>query len=246
MNSRGHMAWRTAVTLAFLVLVPLAALLGNGALGKVRNVLWGEPPGTPRTSGMHSPFDSAPDFGRSTAPLNKSSAADPRPARDKSPPMGGSEGDWEDGRSPGSFAQPEVLDSQSVPDKSAPPRTSTSPQGTAAGVRLSFQETEGFQKTGGGPHGFAIPIETSGSQSSTLRQRLRALYKYGARRCTLELWGGDGELYRFQCELPLPGVAHLSQHFEAIDEDPDQAVGQVYDQVMEQFAAPRTDRPVTP
>ena len=48
---------------------------------------------------------------------------------------------------------------------------------------------------------------------------------------TLEKWGSAGQLYRFQCKMPLAQSNQITQQFEAVAPDPLASVEQVVGEV---------------
>jgi hypothetical protein len=56
---------------------------------------------------------------------------------------------------------------------------------------------------------------------------LAKLRELGVAAYALEPWGGDQQLFRFHCEMPLAGSETITQQFEAIAADPQQSVAQV-------------------
>jgi hypothetical protein len=60
---------------------------------------------------------------------------------------------------------------------------------------------------------------------------LQRLRQCGVTYFLLELWGTQGQYYRFQCEIPIGGNSSFTRHLEAIDEDPLQAMAEVLRQI---------------
>jgi hypothetical protein len=56
---------------------------------------------------------------------------------------------------------------------------------------------------------------------------LAKLRELGVAAYALEPWGGDRQLFRFHCEMPLAGSDTITEQFEAIAADPQQSVAQV-------------------
>ena len=65
-------------------------------------------------------------------------------------------------------------------------------------------------------------------QIEPLLERLRTL---GVVEYTLEKWGSAGQLYRFQCKMPLAQSNQITQQFEAVAPDPLASVEQVVGEV---------------
>lgn len=74
----------------------------------------------------------------------------------------------------------------------------------------------------------APPVPAASPAFSDIQQRLREL---GATYYRLESWGNQQQLFRFQCEVALVGRPTLTQHFEATNGDPLQAMGKVLSEV---------------
>ena len=86
--------------------------------------------------------------------------------------------------------------------------------------------------------GGALPLPEASPEMppSTLKERLKPLLQqleqYGVAGYEMHRWGSDGNLYRFQCEMPLAGGS-LTQQFEAVAANPEASVEQVIAEVSE-------------
>lgn len=66
---------------------------------------------------------------------------------------------------------------------------------------------------------------------------LAKLKELGVASYALEPWGGQRRLYRFHCEMPLAGNDQVTEQFEAISADAQQAVTQVVADVAQWHAS---------
>lgn len=86
--------------------------------------------------------------------------------------------------------------------------------------------------------GGALPLPEAPPElpPSTLKERLKPLLQqleqYGVAGYEMHRWGSDGNLYRFQCEMPLAGGS-LTQQFEAVAANPEASVEQVLAEVSQ-------------
>jgi hypothetical protein len=85
--------------------------------------------------------------------------------------------------------------------------------------------------------GVQAPLSaTSDDRFRQAEQRLREL---GATHYTLETWGPDNNRYRFVCKIAVGGNTGVNRYFQAIEDDPWQAMTKVVHEV-EQLSAPST------
>jgi hypothetical protein len=66
--------------------------------------------------------------------------------------------------------------------------------------------------------------------------RLREL---GATHYMLETWGPDNNRYRFVCKMAIGGNSEVNRYFQAVDDDPMQAMETVLRQVEEWRSRPQ-------
>jgi hypothetical protein len=88
------------------------------------------------------------------------------------------------------------------------------------------------------------PVEAPApAPPATLAERVEPLLvqlrQLGVAKYDLERWGGEGKLYRFQCEMPISGGS-LTQQFEAVSADPEVSVEQVVTEVSQWRLARQT------
>lgn len=78
------------------------------------------------------------------------------------------------------------------------------------------------------PTDVASPPRPPRERFTHVEQRLRQL---GATYYLLELWGSQGQLYRFYCRMAIGGNPNCTRYFEATDADALAAMGKVLDEV---------------
>jgi len=88
------------------------------------------------------------------------------------------------------------------------------------------------------PAAHAAPLQVD--PFTEIRDRLRQL---GATRARLELWGSQGRLYRFCCEVSMAGSDDFTYYFEATDADHLRAMTQVLQQLEAWWARRRQPAP---
>jgi hypothetical protein len=74
---------------------------------------------------------------------------------------------------------------------------------------------------------FPTTAEPAAQESDRLPQLLARLETMGCADPQLGAWGSSGKLYRFSCRAQLGDTPAFTQHFEAVAEEPVEAVEQV-------------------
>ena len=81
------------------------------------------------------------------------------------------------------------------------------------------------------------PLAATGDKK--FRQVEMRLRKLGATHYMLETWGPDNNRYRFVCKMAIGGNAGVNRYFQAIENDPWQAMTEVLHQVEQWRAQPQ-------
>jgi hypothetical protein len=106
---------------------------------------------------------------------------------------------------------------QNVAQTTAPPFAAAG--GTVTAPELSAISEDGSVLVAASP--------AADGQSERLPQLLARLENMGCADPQLGAWGSSGKLYRFSCQAQLGDTAAFTQHFEAVAEQPVEAVEQV-------------------
>ncbi|MCG8585979.1 MAG: hypothetical protein MI757_14825 [Pirellulales bacterium] len=129
-------------------------------------------------------------------------------------------------------AATQVADATKPPTKTAAADATVPPPTTAAGcnttqelvIRHWQQLPDPAQRSQQGRAGGRTrPLETE-----LVEEQLR---QWGATYYRLEQWGDGRVLYRFQCRMSIDDLKHYNRHFEAVAEDPVDAMHAVLEKV---------------
>lgn len=72
----------------------------------------------------------------------------------------------------------------------------------------------------------------AGDTTRRLAEMEAQLRRLGALRYRLERWGQMAELYRFTCEMPVPGVSGMSRLWQSVAASPEEAVAEVLREIL--------------
>jgi hypothetical protein len=79
----------------------------------------------------------------------------------------------------------------------------------------------------------------SGANDEKFRRTEMRLRDLGATHYMLETWGPDNNRYRFVCKMAIGGNADVNRYFQAVDDDPWQAMETVLQQVEQWRSRPQ-------
>jgi hypothetical protein len=232
MESSSGMTVRALVTLAFLILVPLAAVFGTRFTGGVSAAKQAPPPTNNADAKSGRVATSPPK-----QPAGENSAR-PVPVQARQAVAS----NFVAGAKPD--AAPRVAQAPSNPPNlpaSAPPGPPTagakaamwnSGPGDAVRPGVNQSQPAGPQN----PAQTAPPAASSGpigdaATTDPFTWMQRRLKELGAIYYRLENGGPKGEMFRFQCQMAVPGNPNGVQPFEAIEGDPLKAMQRVLQQV---------------
>ena len=85
----------------------------------------------------------------------------------------------------------------------------------------------------------AAPAPLPATNDDRFRQAEARLRELGATHYMLETWGPDNNRYRFVCKMAIGGNAGVNRYFQAIEDDPCQAMTEVLHQVEQWRAQPQ-------
>jgi hypothetical protein len=146
------------------------------------------------------------------------------------------------------LVQSSIESRQQAPTAAADPRTApraaavppTSPLSPAPGVNALSQpeaprllprgETPALAPNQPSPPAEKPPVKTADQpavSSDRTPELLKRLQQLGAADTNLVPWGGNGNMYRFSCEAPLPSAPLMMQQFESVASEPAAAIEQV-------------------
>lgn len=217
MQSPVAVACRVLVMLAFLVAVPLAAILGSSLPQTIQALLQGHTnsasarqsgPQAPRIRGPSS-VDSLPDW--------PSQSAEGDGASRRSASLLSLASTATIGKAPKS----ESLLAALMPFGPTQRPVAAKPLAPAAPLAAASAAAADPQQP-------SAPSEPGESRLQAVQQRLQQL---GATYYVLESWGNRGQLYRFQCRMAIGGNPNWNRCFEATDADPLTAITQVMEEV---------------
>ncbi len=249
MASNESAAGRFLLTLACLVIIPLAAVFGTWLPDLVRQLSqarWGIPPAVARdlfgpaanTAGLSE----APPWNQAGGSLVATSMRDPSTGLRTAAAGIGIAGESSDrmvsgpgtshraigplpggGSSPGTTPQVPPLEVSAVSNgNSAPSSFPDTDLGTSP-----HQQAGGAAMQPNGP-------DTSSDLFVAIQSRLQQL---GAVYYLLETWGSDPPCYRFYARMAVGGNRNVTRHFEAVDHIPLRAMQRVLEQVERWKAA---------
>lgn len=209
MEVNQHLRMRTAVTVASMIILPLAAVVG---VKWPHFVAVGKQTSRSGTTARIEQKAVEKTTEKPSTPNPKSAAVDPtrRKFDPNITPATAVEST--------NFAEPTKI----VP---LPSPTGTSSSGTISpGANIDIRATTIPPTTN---FAGAIPT-TEGDPYTEIQNRLRAL---GATYYALETWGADGRAFRFQCRLAAGHNPNYHRHFEATDGEPLRAMRTVLEDV---------------
>lgn len=231
MDAYSGMTARALITLAFLILVPLAAVFGTRFTGGVSSAKQSAVPSN------HPDKQATPPNAKSTrANENERSI---QPSVTQNPVVVSNIVAGPNAASTGQHAQnthnlPNLTNlgssaSQSVVAKPPIPTLGQADHTQIAG--LPTKPANGHSSSLATPPMAAAPLSGDAATTDPFTWMQRRLRELGAIYYRLENGGPKGEIFRFQCQMAVPGSPSGVQPFEAIDGDPLKAMQRVLYQV---------------
>jgi hypothetical protein len=257
MQSSTAIAFRALIMLIFMICVPLVAIFGRDLPEVIKGLLDGRisvqvteqnkvatTPAAPQAvTPPNNPFADAAPYRAGPAPAAMPPAAIPAAATPNMQTAGPvvPAADFPAGPAPAAVPAvgflPPANGPASVPPPSNPYSEPSNPTANWPNIAAAQTPPDAFNppqdarpaaaSEPAGPEGTAAL--TSGDNA--FRQIGARLRELGAANYRLETWGAQNEQYRFECRMSIGGNIGVTQHFEAVEDDPLRAMENVLRQV---------------